>query len=119
MHDFRRFYGISLNAALNEGLVEASDLCQQLLSVPDSHLLHAFNPETVWDQQTYLQAAAVDYLAAIGWSLAGKGHKPKPVPRPQDLGVEKPLTVEQLRKDLAAPRRPLTDAELTEVKQSG
>lgn len=106
--DFRQYYGLSFDRAVEESVVEAADL---LFMLPrGSRTFSAIDPEFSWEQEHYLLASIANSLQILVWAQSKDGQKnrnrPKPIMPPKKQ-VEKSVscTADEYKEKLSRPRK--------------
>lgn len=74
-----------------------------------SEVARHHRPDRFWSDTEHLLAAIVDNLAIANWQRAGKGPKPKPVPRPGTVPTATDDGTEVKNEGVAAPVDDITD----------
>ena len=106
--DFRQYYGLSFDKAVNESVVEAADLLYMLPR--GSRTFSAIDPEFAWEQEHYLLANIANSLQLLLWAQTKDGQKnrnrPKPI-APPEKHVEKAntYTTDEYKERLSRPRK--------------
>lgn len=81
--DFQQYYGLELDALLDSCQYRRAQVLAENLPA-GSRTVTRMEPRAAWGTTEYLLAGILDALNFMRYENAGgKGHKPKPVERPQ------------------------------------
>lgn len=104
--DFRQYYGLSFDKAVEESAVEAADLAYMLPR--GSRTYSSIDPEFSWEQSHYLLANIANSLQLLVWAQTKDGQKnrnrPKPI-EPPKRKADTGMTADEYKKRLSRPRK--------------